>query len=130
MPFYAIYVHHEAGSAYGAAFPDFPGCFAAADELQDLPKAAQEAAEAHYGADSDPIPAPSTPDAWVADEDYQGGFWMVVDIDLNKVRSKAMRLNISLPEGLVQRIDAYAASHHLSRSAFLASAAERAMAAN
>lgn len=127
---YPMYVHHEAGSAYGATFPDFPGCFAAADEIQDLTKAAQEAAEAHFGADSDPIPAPTAPDAWTNDEDYQGGFWMMVDIDLSKVRSKAMRLNITLPERLVHSIDAYAASHHLSRSAFLASAAERAMQAH
>ena len=126
---YPIYVHHEAGSAYGATFPDFPGCFAAADEIQYLTKAAQEAAEAHFGADSDPIPAPTSPDAWASDEDYQGGFWMMIDIDLSKVRSKAVRLNITLPESLVHSIDAYAASHHLSRSAFLASAAERAMAA-
>lgn len=124
---YPMYVHHEAGSAYGATFPDFPGCFAAADEIEDLTKAAQEAAEAHFGADSDPIPAPTAPDAWTNDEDYQGGFWMMVDIDLSKVRSKAMRLNITLPERLVRSIDEYAASHHLSRSAFLASAAERAM---
>lgn len=127
---YPMYVHHEAGSAYGATFPDFPGCFAAADEIQDLTKAAQEAVEAHFGADSDPIPAPTSPDVWANDEDYQGGFWMMVDIDLSKVRSKAVRLNITLPERLVQSIDAYAASHHLSRSAFLASAAERAMQAH
>lgn len=124
---YPVYVHKEPGSAYGVAFPDFPGCHAAADALQDLPKAAQEAVEAHYGADSEPIPAASAPEAWTSDADYQGGFWMMVDVDLAKVRSKAVRLNISLPEGLVQRIDSYAARHRLSRSAFLASAAERAM---
>lgn len=129
MPLYPIYVHHEAGSAYGATFPDFPGCFAAADEIQDLTKAAQEAAEAHFSADSDPIPEPTSPVVWANDKDYTGGFGMMVDIDLNKVRSKAVRLNITLPERLVQSIDAYAASHHLSRSAFLASAAERAIAA-
>ena len=125
---YPIYVHHEAGSAYGAAFPDFPGCFTAADDIQDLTKAAQEAVEAYFGADSDPIPAPTSPDVWADGEDYQGGFWMMVEIDLSKVRAKAIRLNITLPERLVRSIAAYAASHRLSRSAFLASAAERAMA--
>ena len=65
---------------------------------------------------------------WADGEDYRGGFWMMVEIDLSKVRSKTMRLNITLPERLVRSIDAYAASHRLSRSAFLASAAERAMA--
>ncbi|MPS30508.1 MAG: ribbon-helix-helix protein, CopG family [Alcaligenaceae bacterium] len=125
---YPIYVYKEDGSAYGAAFPDFPGCFAAADELKDLPGAAQEAVEAHFGADEDPVPAPSTPDVWSDNPDYQGGFWMLVDIDLAQVRSRAVRLNISLPEGLVQRIDAVAKQRRLSRSAFLALAAEHEMA--
>lgn len=125
---YPIYVHKDEGSAYGATFPDFPGCFAAADDLQALPRAAQEAAEAHFGADDDPIPAATSPEAWVNDPDYEGGFWMLVDIDLAKVRARAVRLNISLPENLVQRIDSAAKSRGQTRSAFLASAAEHEMA--
>jgi len=125
---YPIYVHKDQGSAYGAIFPDFPGCFTAADELKDLPAAAQEAAEAHFGADSDPIPAPSSPEAWAKNKDYRGGFWLLVDIDLNKVRSRAVRVNISLPESLVGRIDEAARRRGQSRSAFLAMAAEREMA--
>ena len=125
---YPIYVHKDADSAYGAIFPDFPGCFAAADDLQGLPRAAQEAAEAHFGADDDPIPAPTSPEAWAADPDYSGGFWMLVEIDLAKVRAKAVRLNISLNESLLQRIDATAKARGQSRSAFLATAAEREMA--
>jgi predicted RNase H-like HicB family nuclease len=125
---YPIYVHKEADSAYGAIFPDFPGCFAAADDLQDLPRAAQEAAEAHFGADDDPIPAPTSPEAWATDPDYSGGFWILVEIDLSKVRPKAVRLNISLNESLLQRIDLAAKARGQSRSAFLATAAEHEMA--
>ncbi len=125
---YPIYVHKDAGSAYGAEFPDFPGCFAAADELDGLPAAAQEAAEAHFGADSDPIPSPSSPEALAKSKDYRGGFWLLVDVDLNKVRSRAIRVNISLSESLVGRIDSEAHRRGQSRSAFLAMAAEREMA--
>ncbi|GAA5234229.1 ribbon-helix-helix protein, CopG family [Verticiella sediminum] len=124
---YPIYVHKEDGSAYGAIFPDIPGCHAAADDAQALPAAAQEAVEAHFGADDDPIPSPSSPDAWVDDPEYRGGFWMMVDIDLSRVRSRAVRLNISLPENLVQRIDTAARQRGQSRSAFLAMAAEHEM---
>lgn len=56
---YPIYVHKEGNSAYGAAFPDTPGCFAAADDIQALPRAVQDAVEAHFGADEDPIPSAS-----------------------------------------------------------------------
>lgn len=125
---YPIYVHKEEGSAYGAIFPDFPGCHAASDEIQDLPRAAQEAVEVHLHGDDAPIPAPSTPDAWSGHEDYQGGFWLLVDIDLSRVRARAVRLNISLPESLVHRIDAAARRRGQSRSAFLAMAAEHEMA--
>lgn len=125
---YPIYVHKDNDSAYGAVFPDIPGCFAAADDIQALPRAAQEAVEAHFGTDDDPIPAASAPDTWADHEDYQGsGFWMLVKIDLSRVRSRAIRLNISLPESLVQRIDATARQRGQSRSAFLATAAEREM---
>lgn len=122
---YPIYVHKDGNSAYGAVFPDFPGCFTASDELQDLPRAAQEAVEAHFGSDNDPVPAPSAPDDWIDDPEYQGGFWLLVDIDLSRVRSRAVRLNISLPENLVRRIDHCARLRGQSRSAFLAKAAER-----
>ena len=125
---YPIYVHKDEGSAYGATFPDFPGCFAAADDLQGLPRAAQEAAEAHFGADDEPIPPASAPEAWANDADFAGGYWMLVEIDLAKVRAKAVRLNISLNESLLQRIDATAKARGQSRSAFLATAAEHEMA--
>ena len=31
---YPVYVHKDPDSAYGVTFPDFPGCFSAADELR------------------------------------------------------------------------------------------------
>jgi len=121
---YPLYVHHDEGSAWSGEFPDIPGCFTAGDELADLPKMAQEAVEAHYGFDNDPLPKASTPETWLNHPDYQGGFWLMVDIDLSRVRApRSVRLNISLPEPLVQRIDTVAKQRGQSRSAFLASAA-------
>lgn len=125
---YPIHVQKDRDSAYGASFPDFPGCFAGADRLQDLPRAAQEAVEAHFYGDMSAIHDPSTPEAWKDHPDFEGGFWMMVDIDLSSVNTKAVRLNISLPENLVHRIDTVAKAQRLSRSAFLAKAAEREMA--
>ena len=61
---YPAYVHKDADSAYGVTFPDFPGCFSAADELDDLPRLAQEAVEVSFDAETDAIPAPTSPDAW------------------------------------------------------------------
>ncbi|MCO4892644.1 type II toxin-antitoxin system HicB family antitoxin [Cupriavidus sp. WGtm5] len=122
-------VHIEPGDAthaHGVSFPDFPGCFSAADEWADIPANAQEAVEAHF-ADGEAIPAPSAVERWLNDPDYQGGVWMLIDIDLSRVNTKAVRVNISLPERLVHAIDDAAKSRHMTRSAFLALAAQHEM---
>lgn len=124
---YPLYVHKDEGSAYGMTFPDFPGCFSAADEPGDIPRMAQEAVEVYFEGEDLGMAGPSAPEQWLDDERFQGGFWMLVDIDLSKIQSKPVRLNISLPEYLVHQIDAYAKAHHQSRSGFLALAAQEAM---
>jgi flagellin-like hook-associated protein FlgL len=53
---------------------------------------------------------------------------MLMDIDLSKVNTRPLRLNISLPESQLRDIDRYAKSRHLTRSRFLAQAAMKAMA--
>lgn len=75
-----------------------------------------------------PIPRPTPLESLTASPEFEGGVWMLFDIDLSKLRSKAVRLNISLPERLLQQIDAAARQRRLSRSAFLALAAEHEMA--
>ncbi|WP_183676632.1 type II toxin-antitoxin system HicB family antitoxin [Janthinobacterium sp. K2E3] len=125
--FYPLYVWMEANSPYGATFPDLPGVNTAAADLHDLNKAAQEAVETMYEGEAN-IPAASDIGKWMSDPDYADGFWMLVDIDLSKVHTKPVRLNISLPESLLREIDRYAKSRHLTCSGFLAQAAMKAMA--
>ena len=126
---YPVYVYpgNEA-TAYAVEFPDFPGCFAASDTMEGLPAAVQEAVEAHFYDDPAPIPAPSSLESLAVSDQYQGGAWMLFDVDLSRVESTPQRLNISLPSNLVARIDDYTSSHGLTRSGFLASAAEKVMA--
>lgn len=126
--FYPAYIHKDADSAYGVTFPDFPGCYSAADEIEDLPRLAQESVEVHFEGEDLQIPRPSSPEDWQDDERFDGGYWMLIDIDLSKISTRAVRLNISLPENLVQRIDAAARQRGQTRSAFLATAAEHEMA--
>jgi hypothetical protein len=60
--------------------------------------------------------------------DYQdGGIWMLIDIDINRLDGPSQRINISLPRNLLHEIDAYARNHGATRSGFLAEAARRAM---
>ncbi|MBF0178516.1 MAG: type II toxin-antitoxin system HicB family antitoxin [Magnetococcales bacterium] len=125
---YPVYVHpgnHD--HAHGVTIPDFPGCFSAADRWEEIPAMVQEAAEVHFDGESMEIPFPTALELLTPLEEYQGGVWMLVDIDTARIRPKALRLNILLPEPLVRRIDDYAKAHHLSRSGFLARAAKAAL---
>ena len=71
------------------------------------------------------VPAPSKLEDLMASPDYQGGIWMLVDINVAKLKTRSVRLNVSLPEGLLRQIDEEAKSRHMSRSAFLALSAKR-----
>ena len=130
---YPVYVHPgDSTHSHGAQVPDFPGCFSAADDWQDLPRMVQEAVEVWCMGEDMDLPAPTALEVLTARAEFTGGVWMLIDVDVSRleVRSnqKPMRINISIPAGLVHEIDAYARSHGATRSGFLAQAARAAMA--
>ena len=73
------------------------------------------------------VPAPIALEELAQDSQYEGGVWLPVDIDESRIRPIAVRLNISLPRPLVERIDEYTRAYHMTRSGFLAKAATDAM---
>lgn len=130
--FYPAYIHKDRDSAYSVSFPDFPGCFTAADNIEDIQRAANEAVELYFEGEDIFLPPPSSPETWVSDERFQGGFWLMVNLDADKLQAstKAVRINISLPGSLVRKIDSYVKAQSLTRSGFLARAAMHEMSAN
>ncbi len=114
----------KAGEGYSLFFPDLPGCTSAGATVQQAARNAEEAIAAHlllsaeYG---DDIPAPSDPAAIARDPEVDEVARMLVRVELP---GKALRLNITLDEGLVAAIDQAAPN----RSAFLAAAARAALA--
>ncbi|MCP5135171.1 MAG: type II toxin-antitoxin system HicB family antitoxin [Gammaproteobacteria bacterium] len=123
---YPVYVHPgDEDHAHGVTFPDFPGCFSAADDWADLPRMIQEAVEVYFDGETGDLPPPTPLEKLASDPAYTGGTWLLADLDLERINPRRIRLNVSLPATLVARIDRYAAAHHLSRSGFLAQAAER-----
>ncbi len=125
---YPVYVQvGDKKHAHGIEFPDFPGCFSAADDWQEINRMAQEAVECHMAGENQPIPAPTALEELAADPRYQGGVWMLVDLDLTRIYPAPKRVNISLPSSLLSQIDTYAEARHLTRSGFLAQAAQEAM---
>lgn len=124
MNFLAI-VHHDAGSAFGATFPDAPGCFAAADEEKDLLKNAICALDDFFSDEAVPAQTRSLEDirAEFAEDLKEGAY--ILSVPYIHRLSKSVRVNISLDQGLVEAIDAAAERMGLNRSAFLAQAATK-----
>lgn len=126
---YAIAIEHEKGSAYGVEVPDLPGCFSAGDTLDEALENAREAVSFHIEGLLDeglPVPEPAGIEAYAGKRAYAGRTWVVVSVDLASLSGKSKRLNISLPERVLRRIDAAAAKNGESRSGFLAQIAIRA----
>ena len=130
MANYLALVHKEPNSDYGVSFPDFPGCVTAGitvDEAKDL---AQEALALHLAgmrADGEAIPTPSRLEDILADPENVGVVAILV-VAAPASLPKSKRVNITIPEDTLRRIDAAARQHGLSRSAFLVRAARRVLA--
>jgi predicted RNase H-like HicB family nuclease len=122
--YYAI-VHKDDDSAYGVSFPDLPGCFSAADSLDDVVAQAREAL-ALYLEDLDAAPPASRLEqvrAMAADDLADGAFVVLVP-QVARTRTLS-RINIPLDTGTLSAIDHAAKARNLTRSAFLAHAARR-----
>jgi predicted RNase H-like HicB family nuclease len=117
-------------TAWGVVVPDLPGCFSAGDTAEQAFANAVEAIEAHLellAEDGLDIPLPRPLDHWQADPQFAGWVWGLVDVDTSRFEGKAEKINITLPRRLLARVDEYARTHGMTRSGFLAQAAQRAM---
>ena len=120
---YPVCVHQAESGSLGAVIPDFPGCFSGADDWQDLPRMVQEALEVHCEGEDIEIPAPGSLEELRDDPAYEGGQWVFIDVDLNALKTRKERVNLSVPAYALREIDAYVRAHGGNRSGFMVSAA-------
>lgn len=128
MTTYIALMHHEPGGGYDVVFPDFPGCVTSGATLADARALAAEALAFHIESlveHGEPVPPPSSLEAVMADPEHANLLPFLVTVDTPGDR--AVRVNVTLPESLLRRIDAAARARQVSRSAFLARAAEGAL---
>lgn len=123
---YPIYLHKDPESAYGVTVPDIPGCFSAGDTMEEAILNATEAIECHIEGlliDGEDYPIPQPMEYHSQNPDLSSGCWGIATVDLTKLSGKSKRINITIPERLLSKIDAQAASLGENRSSFLLAAA-------
>ncbi len=119
-------IHKDVGSEYGVSFPDFPGCITAGATLEEARIMAQEALSLHIDGlieDGETLPAASSLDEILAKPDNAGSIAVLAVAPARS--SKVVRVNITMPEDTLAKIDAFAREHGLTRSGLLTRAAQR-----
>lgn len=123
---YIALVHQDGDSAYGVQFPDVPGCFSAADELEQLVHNATEALALHLEGEDLPSSrslAEIRQDSNVAAELAEGAF--LIAVPLISLSGRTVKANITMDAGLLDAVDHTAKARGLTRSAYLADLARR-----
>ena len=128
MRSYLAFIHKDPDSDYTVTFPDFPACITAGATLDEARDMAREALPFHVEgliADGEQIPDPmSLERALSVDPMGRNAVAFLVDVPFE---DPIVRANITVPKGILDRIDRYAKEQGLSRSAFLTQAAQNAM---
>jgi predicted RNase H-like HicB family nuclease len=126
--YYPAVIETDARGGFGVFFPDFPGCVTAGDTIDEAMANAEEALAGHIEVSvehGEAIPPPSDLQSIKVDADVEAVARVLVRADLP---GDSKPLSITLPEGLIARIDRKANLLGYSRSAFLAEGARRMLA--
>jgi predicted RNase H-like HicB family nuclease len=132
--YYAAFVPEEEG--YSVLFPDFPGCTSQGNTLEDAAAMSVEALESHIGAmldDGDVIPQPGNrQEAWAALRMQFAGLDMgplpdgveLHPIPVPEFEARVKKVAVSFSQYKLDMIDRKARDAGMTRSGFLARAAE------
>jgi predicted RNase H-like HicB family nuclease len=113
--------------AFGAWFPDFPGCVAAGRSQEDaIERAEHTLAQTVDGwvEQGKPLPEPTPIERIVAPKGSDVAAFFMVGVD---PPDPSERVNVYLPKSLIARIDKHAAGLGMSRSSFFGFAATLAL---
>jgi len=123
---YPIFIHKDKNSSYGVTIPDLPGCFSAGDTIEEAIKNSHEAIECHLEGlliDGDPLPKSKPIDQHLKNKNLKNSVLAMIEIDITKISGKSKRVDITLPERLLNQIDKYTKHFGSNRSAFIAESA-------
>lgn len=126
---YAIGVIHEEAGVFGISFPDFPGAISTGASVDEALRKGEQVLALHLEGmveDGETIPRLRTLAEIRAEEPeaLEGAVAVLVPAE---PPARSVRVNISLDEHLLARIDAAAKAIGTTRSAYLAEAAKTRM---
>lgn len=115
---------------YGVVVPDIEGCYSAGSTFEEAITNAKAAIEGHLEIlceDGLGIPQVEDAQAHISSPEYAGWVWALVEVDTPWFLGDSQKVNVTLPEVLIKRIDGAVARQPIykSRSNFLAQAATR-----
>lgn len=107
----------------GVIIPDLPGCYSQGSNLDDAVRNAQAAAElwleAAFDAGQNAPKPTSFSDLREAHPEWAGWIWATVDIDLSRLSGRTERINVTLPQRVLRRLDAQAKRAGDTRSGYI-----------
>ena len=121
----AIVDRDPADERWSILFPDLPGCASDASSLEEAPAQAAEALALCIEGmidDGGPLPMPGPVDGWpegMSAADFTAPLRLLVPVE---IPGRPVRVNVSLDEGLLSRVDRAAEQRGMTRSGYLAEA--------
>ncbi len=127
---YIAVIHKNKSSDYGVIFPDFAGCITAGKTLEEAKNMAFEALQFHIDGmveDKETIPEVVLTLDEIKKQNKKAEAFLIIDA---KIPVKAARINVSIDEKLLRKLDKYLEESNFSRSSFFADAARKAVSCN
>ena len=121
---YIAVINKENGKQYGVIFPDFLGCVTVGKNLEEAKEMAQEALQFHVDGmlqDGEDLPKTKTLDE-IKKKYKKAEIFLVVAV---KIKTKATRINISIDEKLLRKLDKFLLNRNETRSSFFAKSIEK-----
>ena len=132
MANYVAVVHKDPKSDFGVSFPDFPGCITAGTSIDEAKDMANDALSLHVKGlleDGEDIPSPSKLEDIMENPEYSDSVAILV-VSVPETKPRSVRVNITVPEDILRKIDNVAKQRGMSRSSFLVNAAQNAISSN
>lgn len=125
---YPAVFEETSDSGYSVFFPDVSGCISAGENLEKAINMAKEALSLHLSEminDGETVPAINLNKA---KEEAEGCLLMMIEpnpaIISRRTKEHAVRVNITIPQMLLERADRYAKAANINRSRLIAEALE------